>query len=315
MPEHNLAEQLDRALDALLAGRPETARFDPEIATALVIAADLRELPDPDFKSRLKGELMPGTIAEPVVATRHSVVPYFVLQGAADFIAFLEATFDAKEMARFPRPDGTIMHAAVSIGDSIVEMGDSSPEYKSLQFGIHIYVDDCDATHKRAIAAGATSLHEPMDQVYGERSSAIRDRFGNNWYIATWLEGGPVRPGFRTVTPYFHPESADRMLDFVKEAFGATQFDEVHRGPDGTIAHTSVKIGDSIIEMGEAHDQWQSMKMQMHLYVADCDAAYERAVRAGAVTVQPPGDRPYGERNAWVSDPFGNQWFIATPKA
>jgi PhnB protein len=58
---------------------------------------------------------------------------------------------------------------------------------------------------------------------------------------------------------------------------------------------------------------WQPMKMQIHLYVDDCDAVYERAVRAGAQTVEPPADKPYGERNAWVSDPFGNQWFIATP--
>ena len=308
--ERNAAEQFDQAIDALLSGRPETAQFDPELATALVMAADLRDLPDPNFKSRLKGELMPTTTA----ATHHTVTPYFVVQGATDLIDFLKATFGANELARFARPDGSIMHAAVAIGDSIIEMGDSSPQYKSLAFGIHIYVDDCDAVHRRALAAGAISLHEPMDQEYGERSSAVKDRFGNHWYIATWLEGGPVRPGFRTITPYFHPEGADQLLDFVKQAFGAKEFEEVHRFPDGKIAHATLQLGDSLIEMGEAHGQWQSMKMQIHLYVDDCDAVYERALRAGATSKEAPGDRPYGERNAWVSDPFGNQWFIATPK-
>jgi uncharacterized glyoxalase superfamily protein PhnB len=312
--ERNAAEQFDQAIDALLSGRPETARFDPELATALVIAADLRDLPDPNFKARLKGELMPTTTEAPV-ATRHSVVPYFVVQGASDLIDFLKATFDATELVRFPRPDGTLMHAAVSIGDSIIEMGDSSPQYKSLAFGIHIYVADCDAAHKRALAAGAISLHEPMDQEYGERSSAVKDRFGNHWYIATWLEGGPVRPGFRTITPYFHPVGADRLSEFLEQAFGATEFEEVHRSPDGKIAHATLQVGDSLVEMGEAHGQWQSMKMQLHLYVDDCDKVYARAVRAGATTVEPPADRPYGERNAWVNDPFGNHWFIATPKA
>ncbi|MDQ6803311.1 MAG: VOC family protein [Acidobacteriota bacterium] len=311
--ERNLVEQFDQAIDALLSGRPEAARFDPELATVLVIAADLRDLPDPNFKSRLKGELMPTT-TEATVATRHTVVPYFVVQGAADLIDFLKASFDATELARFPRPDGTIMHAAVSIGDSIIEMGDSSPQYKSLAFGIHIYVADCDAVYERALSAGGTSLHEPMDQFYGERSAAVRDRFGNHWYIATWLQGGPIRPGFRTITPYFHPEGADGLLEFIKQAFDATEFEEVHRSPEGKIAHATLQIGDSLIELGEAHDQWQSMKMQMHVYVDNCDAAWERAVRAGAQTVQPPGDRPYGERNAWVTDAFGNQWFIATPK-
>jgi uncharacterized glyoxalase superfamily protein PhnB len=312
MPERDLVEQLDRAVDALLAGRPETAQFDPELATVMVIAADLRDLPNPNFKSRLKGELMPTTT--PTVETRHSVTPYFVVQGASDLIAFLEATFQATELARFPKPDGTLMHAAVRVGDSIIEMGDASPQYKSLAFGIHIYVADCDAVYERALAAGATSLHEPMDQEYGERSAAVKDRFGNHWYIATWLEGGPVRPGFRTITPYFHPEGAERLLSFIKDAFGATEFEEVHRSPDGKIAHATLQIGDSLVELGEAHGQWQSMKMQIHLYVDDCDAVYKRAVRAGAQTVEPPADKPYGERNAWVTDPFGNQWFIATPK-
>ncbi|HEX9500459.1 MAG TPA: VOC family protein, partial [Thermoanaerobaculia bacterium] len=176
MPERDLVEQFDQAIDALLSERPETAQFDPELATALVMAADLRNLPDPNFKSRLKGELMPTT-TEATVATRHTVIPYFVVQGAADLLDFLKATFDAMELARFLTPDGKIMHAAVRIGDSIIEMGDSGPQYKSLAFGIHIYVADCDAVYKRALDAGGTSLHEPMDQFYGERSAAVKDRF------------------------------------------------------------------------------------------------------------------------------------------
>src|ERR1700686_2500002 len=111
--ERNLVEQFDHAIDALLSGRPEIAQFDPELATALVIAADLRDLPDPNFKSRLKGELMPTTTAEPTIATRHTVIPYFVIDGAAEFLDFLKATFGATEMVRFPKPDGKIMHAAV----------------------------------------------------------------------------------------------------------------------------------------------------------------------------------------------------------
>src|SRR5690349_16753721 len=119
MAERNVAEQFDQAIAALLSGRPETAQFDPELATALVMAADLRDLPDPKFKSRLKGELMPTA----PVSTHHTVTPYFVVQGATDLIDFLKATFGATELARFAKPDGSIMHAAVSIGDSIIEMG------------------------------------------------------------------------------------------------------------------------------------------------------------------------------------------------
>jgi len=309
MPERNLIEQLDQSIDALLAGRPQSVPFDPELASVLVIAADLRDLPDPNFKSRLKGELMPTL----PVAAKQTAIPYFVVEGASDFIDFLESTFGATEHARYPRPDGTIMHAELQIGDSIVEMGEASPQFKSLEFSTHIYVDDIDAAYERALAAGAESLLPPTDQFYGERSASIRDPFGNIWHIATWLTDGPVRPGFSRVTPFFHPKGVDRMLDFLKEAFGATEFDTPYRTPDGLIAHASVRIGNSLIEMGEHHGQWQPTKMQIHLYVDDCDASYERAVRAGAQTVEPPTDKPYGERNAWVSDPFGNQWFIATP--
>ncbi|HYS53061.1 MAG TPA: VOC family protein [Thermoanaerobaculia bacterium] len=309
MAERNLIEQLDQAIDALLAGRPQSAQFDPELASVLVLAADLRDLPDPNFKSSLKGELMPTATME---AIKESVIPYFVVDSAADLIEFLTQTFDAREVARFPAPDGRIMHAAVKVGDSTVEMGEAT-EYSDRAFGMHVYVDDTDAVYQRALAAGGTSLHPPMDQVYGERSAAVKDRFGNHWYIATWLEGGPVRPGFRTITPFFHPRGADRFLDFLKRAFGATEFDAPFKTPDGLIAHASVKIGGSLVELGETHGEWKPMQMQMHLFVDDCDASYERAVREGARSVEPPADRPYGERNAFVIDPFGNHWYIATP--
>jgi uncharacterized glyoxalase superfamily protein PhnB len=313
-PERNQIEQLDQSIDALLAGRPERAQFDPDIATMLVIAADLRDLPDPNFKSRLKGELMPTTtIAPPETTTRQSIVPYFVIDDAAAMIEFLEKTFGAKEIARFPRPDGSIMHAAVQVGNSLVEMGEAEEKLEDRKFGLHVYVADSDAAYERALAAGATSLHPPMDQFYGERSSAVMDAFGNQWYIANWFEGGPVRPGFRTVTPFFHVRGTDRFLDFVKRAFGAAELDAPFKTPDGLIAHAAVKIGDSVIEMGEGHGEWKPTQMQMHLYVDDCDAGYRRALEAGATSMDPPADRPYGERNAYVIDPFGNHWYIATP--
>jgi len=312
MAERNLIEQLDQAIDALLAGRPQSAEFDPELASVLVIAADLRDLPDPNFKSRLKGELMPTATA--IETTKETVIPYFVVDSAADLIEFLKQAFDATELARFPAPDGRIMHAAVKIGDSTLEMGESEPgKYPDRSFGFHLYVDDTDAVYKRAMAAGAESLLPPTDQVYGERSASVRDAFGNLWHIATWFKDGPVRPGFRRVTPFFHPKGVDRLLDFVKSAFGATEFDAPFRTPDGLIAHAAVRIGGSLIEMGEHHGEWKPTRMQLHLYVDDCDASFERAVRAGAQAVEPPADRPYGERNAFVIDPLGNHWYIATP--
>jgi PhnB protein len=73
-----------------------------------------------------------------------------------------------------------------------------------------------------------------------------------------------------------------------------------------------VKIGDAMIEMSEAHGRWQPMPASIHLYVPDADALYARALEAGATSILPVTDQPYGERSGGVKDPWGNRWWIAT---
>lgn len=112
----------------------------------------------------------------PIPEGYHAVTPYFIVPGAGDFIEFLKEAFGAQEKERFGRPDGAIMHAEVRIRDSIVMLGDASPEFEPTRSSIHLYVDDVDATYKRAIQAGGESLREPEDQFYGDRSAGIKDR-------------------------------------------------------------------------------------------------------------------------------------------
>jgi len=116
------------------------------------------------------------------------VTPYFVVPGAADFIEFLKEAFGAQERERFGPPDGQIMHAEVSIGDSVIMLGDASAEFEATRSSTHLYVDDVDAAYERALGAGGESLREPQDQFYGDRSAGIRDRFGNQWWLATHVE-------------------------------------------------------------------------------------------------------------------------------
>jgi uncharacterized glyoxalase superfamily protein PhnB len=92
---------------------------------------------------------------------------------------------------RMPTPDGTIMHAEVRIGDSPVMMGEARGEHKPMPGSIYLYVDDTDATYRRALQAGATSLMEPADQFYGDRSASVVDPVGNHWFIATHIEDVP----------------------------------------------------------------------------------------------------------------------------
>jgi PhnB protein len=121
----------------------------------------------------------------PIPEGFHTVTPYLVVQGAERLIEFLKQAFGAEEISRFPKPDGTLGHCQVRIGDSMVELADGNEEWKARPCNLHLYVPDTDATYRRAMAAGATSLFEPSDTFYGDRSGGVTDPVGNQWYIAT----------------------------------------------------------------------------------------------------------------------------------
>jgi PhnB protein len=126
--------------------------------------------------------------------------------------------------------------------------------------------------------------------------------------------GVPV--GFRTITPFLIHASAPGLVDFMKSTFGAEELKRNTAGePDGF--YSEVRIGDSVIMIGGgAAARRGNLPGALHVYVEDCDAAYRRALEAGAVTLMgamgEPADRPYGERSAFVQDAFGNYWYIAT---
>jgi PhnB protein len=125
---------------------------------------------------------------KPIPEGYHSVTPYLVVPKVPQLIAFLQQAFEAKELHCMVRPDGTVMHAEVRIGDSVVMMGEPTGEFQPMPGTIHLYVHDTDAVYKRALAAGATSLREPADQFYGDRSAGVEDLVGNHWWIATHKE-------------------------------------------------------------------------------------------------------------------------------
>jgi PhnB protein len=240
-----------------------------------------------------------------------SVTPYLAVYRAEELMAFLKTVFGATQTYLAPGTTG-IMHAEVRIGNSMLMLG-GSPDmtYPETPCALHYYVDDVDGIYRRALAAGATSLHEPADQEYGERGGSVKDAFGNHWYLATPLAGHSIPEGLRSVTPYLHPQHAGPVIDFMERAFGA---EEIARYADdaGVIHHAKVRIGDAIIEMGEAHGPYQPMPSALYLYVPDVDATHRLAVEAGATVVRPPADQPYGVRTSWVTDAFGMHWYIAS---
>ncbi len=115
----------------------------------------------------------------------------------------------------------------------------------------------------------------------------------------------------QNVIPYLVVADPEKELAFVKGVFGAREM-HVSRDPGGRIAHGQVKIGDSVVMMGQAGEQWPPLPSAIYLYLPDVDAAHERALAAGATSVMQPADQFYGDRNAGVKDSNGVQWWIAT---
>ena len=125
---------------------------------------------------------------KPIPDGYHSVTPILMVDRAAQLIDFLKQALGAKEKERFTNPTGKIAHAEVTIGDSVVQLSDATGEWKPIQVPLLVYVPDADAAYERALKAGATSVREPMDAFYGDRTAGVKDAFGNTWWIATHTE-------------------------------------------------------------------------------------------------------------------------------
>jgi PhnB protein len=241
------------------------------------------------------------------------VTPYLVAADGPALLDFAIQAFGAEETLRANTPNG--VHGEVRIGDSMLMMGGGVPGQKfpgSLQpNALHIYVKDADAVCKKAVAAGATLIGEPRDQEYGERSGTVKDPAGNFWYIATAKGESYVPKGLHSVNPYLHPLRAEPLISFLKRAFNAEEVAK-YASPDGVVHHAVIRVGDSVIEMGESYGKYERMPAMFYLYVPNVDMAYKQAVAAGATSFQEPTDQFYGDRSAGVKDNFGNTWYIAT---
>ncbi|HEX9162113.1 MAG TPA: VOC family protein, partial [Thermoanaerobaculia bacterium] len=292
MAERNAFDRLNELVEEILAGRPGAPVVEADLAVLAAVAADLRNLPSAAFKSSLMRKLIPeeamSTMTTPTVSEVrpgfHAITPYFVVRSADEFIAFLQQAFGGELRGRHELPDGRVPHAEVKIGDSMLELGEASAEFGPLTLATHLYVNDADAVYASAVRAGATTLLPPTDQWYGDREAAIADPFGNYWYIATHQATGSAPEGLRTITPFVHVRGTDRLIDFIKRAFGATELDRT-AGPDGLIMHAALRVGDSVIEMGEAHGEWKPMPAAVHLFVPDADAVFRSATEAGATVL------------------------------
>ncbi len=129
---------------------------------------------------------------EPIPQDYQRVTPYLVVQRADAVIEFMKQVLDAEERLRMPNRDGTVGHAEMVVGNSVVMMGEPQDPSDLMPAMLHVYVEDVDATYERALRAGGTSLHEPKNEFYGDRTASVQDAAGNKWYFATHVEDVPL---------------------------------------------------------------------------------------------------------------------------
>jgi len=125
---------------------------------------------------------------KPVPEGYHTVTPYLMVRSAEPIIAFLVAAFDGRETERIPSASGGISHAEVQVGDSVIMIGEVSEPAATMPAMLYLYLPDADTAYARALRAGASSTQEPRDEPYGDRTAAVRDAAGNQWYLATHIE-------------------------------------------------------------------------------------------------------------------------------
>lgn len=133
------------------------------------------------------------------------------------------------------------------------------------------------------------------------------------------MSANPIPAGYHTITPSIVVRNAAQAIEFYKRALGAEEVTRME-GPNGSIMHAEIRIGDSIVMLGEESEQWGTRSplstngnpSSLHIYVADADAAFERAIEAGATVRYPLEDTFWGDRYGKVRDPFGHEWGIAT---
>ncbi len=330
MSERELTEQLNQAIDAMLLTGELPSGVDEQTAELVGLAMELCQLPRDEFRATLRvameNEAMnaatetaakpaPSRQTNPVREGFRTITPYLVVPDVHAEAEFLKQTFGVTGQIYGLGSQGGF-HAEYNIGGSMIMVGGGGEgsEWKGtpLPAYIHLYVNDVDAVYESAVQAGATNLSAPADRPYGDRECGFRDPGGNEWFVATHQGESFVPTGVPNLMPSLLPVGAPKMIAFLKQAFDAEEI-AVHRSPEGVVKHATIRVGTSVLELGEAHGQWQPMPSVFMMYVDDVDAWFARASQAeGVIVKDPPKLQPHGARVGTIKDPFDNTWYIAS---
>jgi PhnB protein len=303
-----------------------SGQFEDPFGQVWMIATTIEQLSAEELHRRFDDMTKQGAFAPPqqkpaeghTPAVRpipegfHTLTPYLAVKGASRLIEFLKEGFGAVEKFRVNRPGSEqVMHAEMRIGDSVLELADASDEFGARLLGNILHVDDVGAVYQRALKAGATSRFAPIEQSYGDLEAAVTDPAGNYWNITEIRKTDHRTEDTRTILPYLNLAGAAEFVEFAKRAFGAEEA-SMFKAPDGKVIHARLRIGDSILALGEAYGERAIILGALHMYVPHVDDVYATAVREGIKVLRPLREESYGDRAAVLQDAFGNWWFPST---
>jgi uncharacterized glyoxalase superfamily protein PhnB len=260
--------------------------------------------------------------------TSTNIYPTLRYRDAQAAIDWLCDAFGFQKVMVVPGESGTIAHAELSLGDGVIMVGsfrtgDAKPSgtlpMGAEDHGICIFVDDPDVHYARAQAAGADIAREIANTDYGSRGYSARDLEGHMWTFGTYRpEPEHAHPHPPRVTAYLCAKGASDAIEFYKKAFGAKEHFRMANA-DGTLGHATISIGDTTLYISDEAPQLgvlspSTLKGNSCSYVIDVDdvdAAWGRAIGAGARVERPITTAPHG-RGGWVMDPFGHRWNLMT---
>jgi uncharacterized glyoxalase superfamily protein PhnB len=141
-----------------------------------------------NFKSNTMEKTSKSKSVRAVPEGYHTVTPYLIVDDAKGLIEFIKNAFDGKLTFQMDRDDNKIMHATVSIGDSTVMISDTMEGMEAQTSMLYLYLENVDSVFRKAVQAKATTVHEPKTEFYGDRAGAVKDPWGNVWWMATHVE-------------------------------------------------------------------------------------------------------------------------------
>ena len=252
---------------------------------------------------------------------RPNIFPALRYDDAHKAIDFLVNAVGFERHAVFDGPNTTVAHAELRLGASALAINSATPAdpanpWTNVRQGLYVVLKDVNAHYDRASAAGADVVRLPVDMDYGSREYTVRDPEGHLWSFGTYDMA--ASDGAPTIFPELRYRDGQAAIAFLRRAFGFEPSLEVP-GESSSILHAELRITDNgrsgVVMVGSSPESEAFYKGQAqcaNVHVADPDALFARATKAGAEVVQPPNDTFYGARGCSLRDPEGFLWGFST---